>query len=175
MSGTYHLNWTSRMSDADAGTEDILERSIKAEGRRFIPGKSEENTTLQAKEAPKGPFLKSHGLLKLSYQQILDETTGDGVSEVMTLRFDEDGRIGKVTMNRPGSRFRLEFDSGKWYHADYETVGGELMVQILTRELTGICKDDRFWLRIRYDLWLDEHTMQKQEIEIHGAKKISLA
>ena len=111
---------------------------------------------------------KSYHAARLTYQQVLDEATGETFQEILTARLDPEGIVQALTMKRPSGAFRLEFAPGKTFVTEYPTPAGLLDVAIRTIELTGRFTEDKVWASLRYETWLGEDLQGETKLEIRG-------
>lgn len=111
---------------------------------------------------------KSFYAARLMYRQALDDEGREMVPEILTARLDPEGSVRQITMKRPSGGFRLEFERGRVYQTEYPTPAGELDVTIRTLELNGRFSEEKFWARIRYEIYLGEDRQGETELELFG-------
>lgn len=77
---------------------------------------------------------------------------------------------GKVTMTRSGENLEetvMEFEKGKRYHGLYSTPFGNIVMELLTNEVTGLMQeDDAQKLSIDYDISLKGLSESRNTLDI---------
>lgn len=106
--------------------------------------------------------------VRLSYEQVLDEESGEKEPEVMTFRIGEDGSVRRVSVKRPKSAVLMEFEEGKTCLAAYPTPAGILDVTIRTRKVEGSLLEERLVANVLYEILLGEMSQGEIRLEIRS-------
>ena len=93
-------------------------------------------------------------LVRLSYEQILDEESKEKEPEIMTFRIGSDGTVRRVSVKRPKSAVRMEFEEGKTCYASYPTPAGTIDVKIRTDSVEGELKEGSIFAKVLYEVLL---------------------
>jgi len=137
------------------GTKDIL---LKITGNQFS-GKEEDRIEFMTA----GTLETKGNVTYISY----DETAISGMEGFKTSLTIEPG---KVTMSRCGAQMQetvMEFVKGRRYHGLYSTPYGNIGMELLTNDVSGIIADGEFEkLSIDYDLSLKGISESRNTINI---------
>lgn len=109
-----------------------------------------------------------YGEARLAYKQQIDPESPALTPEVLIVLIDEAGRPYRVTMKRPGNRFKLTFIKGESCTAQYETPAGMLELNLLTQEMDGCFDENGVRLHLKYELQLGADSLGITELDIRG-------
>lgn len=109
-----------------------------------------------------------YGEARLAYKQQIDPESPVLTPEVLIVLIDEAGKPYRVTMKRPGSRFKLTFIKGEACTAQYDTPAGLMELHLLTQEMDGSFTEDGAYLHLKYELQLGADSLGITELSIRG-------